>query len=237
MFSSGLKFRRVWFDFELRILSIFQQLVVCWENFSGEEQPCRSVRCKYMYIFHIKWWNNDETFPFDTSPLHPDRLRSTNMLIVLIFDGLQYFNSSKFGHGAPVTLQWRHNGRNGVSNHQPHDCLLNRLFRCRSMKTPKLRVTGPCAGNSPVTGEFAAQRASNAENVSIWWRHLGNNSPRVSPVVLVTVPHNKSTLVQVMAWCCQATNHYLRQCWAIYMLSYGVTSHTTSKWVALIGKG
>ena len=33
------------------------------------------------------------------------------------------------------------------------------------------RVTGLCAGNSPVTGEFHAQRASNAENVSIWWRH------------------------------------------------------------------
>ena len=28
-----------------------------------------------------------------------------------------------------------------------------------------------CAGNSPVTGEFPAQMASNAENVSIWWRH------------------------------------------------------------------
>ena len=70
-------------------------------------------------------------------------------------------------------LQWRHNGRDGVSNHQHHDCLLNRLFRCRSKKTSKLRVTGLCAGNSPVTGEFPAQRASNAENVSIWWRHHG----------------------------------------------------------------
>ena len=38
-------------------------------------------------------------------------------------------------------------------------------------KTPKLHVTGLCAGNSPVTGEFPAQRASNAKNVSIWWRH------------------------------------------------------------------
>ena len=28
-----------------------------------------------------------------------------------------------------------------------------------------------CAGNSPVTGEFPAQRASNTENASIWWRH------------------------------------------------------------------
>ena len=27
-------------------------------------------------------------------------------------------------------------------------------------------------GNSPGTGEVPAQMASNAENVSIWWRHL-----------------------------------------------------------------
>ena len=44
-------------------------------------------------------------------------------------------------------------------------------FRHRSKKTSKLRVTGLCAGNSPDAGEFPAQMASNAENVSIWWRH------------------------------------------------------------------
>ena len=43
--------------------------------------------------------------------------------------------------------------------------------RRRSNKTSKFRVTSLCAGNSPVTGEFPAQRSSNAENVSIWWRH------------------------------------------------------------------
>ena len=69
------------------------------------------------------------------------------------------------------TLGWRHNGRDNVSNHQPHDCLLNRLFRRRSKKKSKLRVTGLCVGKSPGTGEFPAQMASNAENVSIWWRH------------------------------------------------------------------
>ena len=47
----------------------------------------------------------------------------------------------------------------------------SRLFGRRSKKTSKLRVTGLSAGNSPVTGEFPAQRASDAENVSIWWRH------------------------------------------------------------------
>ena len=68
-------------------------------------------------------------------------------------------------------LQWRHYGRDGVTNYQHHDCLFNRLFKRRSNKTPKLHVTGLCAGNSPVTGEFPAQRASKAENISIWWRH------------------------------------------------------------------
>ena len=65
------------------------------------------------------------------------------------------------------TLQWRHNERNDVSNHRRFDFLLNRLFRRRSKKTATLRVAGLCEGNSPVTGEFPAQRSSNTENVSI----------------------------------------------------------------------
>ena len=69
------------------------------------------------------------------------------------------------------TLQWHHNRHDSVSNHQPHDCFLKRLFKRRSKKTSKLRVTGLCAGNSPGAGEFPAQMASYAENVSIWWRH------------------------------------------------------------------
>ena len=72
---------------------------------------------------------------------------------------------------SPWTRQWRHNEHDGVSNHQPHDCLLNHLFRSRLKKAPKFRITGLCARNSPVTGEFPTQRASNRENVSIWWRH------------------------------------------------------------------
>ena len=72
-------------------------------------------------------------------------------------------------------LRWRHNGLDGVSNHQPHHCLLSRIFGHRSKKTSKPRVTGLCARNSPGTGEFSAQMASNAENVSYtstvyWWK-------------------------------------------------------------------
>ena len=81
----------------------------------------------------------------------------------------------KYKSQAMKALQWRHNGGDSVSNHQPHDCFLNRLFRRRSKKTSKLRVTGLCAGNSPEAGEFPAQMASNAEIVSIWWRHHGKS--------------------------------------------------------------
>ena len=89
------------------------------------------------------------------------------------------------------TLQWRHNGRDGVSNHQPHDCLFSRLFRRRSKKTSKLRVDGLCEGISSVTGEFLAQRASNAENVSIWWRHHG---------YIVAVPLSRWLMPYVYTW-------------------------------------
>ena len=47
----------------------------------------------------------------------------------------------RYGCSHHGSLQWRHDERDGVSNHQPHDCLLNRLFRRTSKKTLNLRVT------------------------------------------------------------------------------------------------
>ena len=98
-------------------------------------------------------------------------------------------------------LQWRHNEHNGVANHRRLDCLFNRLFRRRSKKTSKLRVTGLCEGNSQVTCEFPAQMASNAENVSIWWCHHGASANWliiVSGNILPTfsdMPLSKLTLI------------------------------------------
>ena len=77
---------------------------------------------------------------------------------------------SRNAHNLTI-IQWRKNERDGVSNHRCLYCLLNCCFRCRSKKTSKIRVTGLCVGNSPVTGEFPTLKASNAENISTWWRH------------------------------------------------------------------
>ena len=108
------------------------------------------------------------------------------------------------------SLQWRHNERVCVSNHQPHGCLLNRLFGRRSKKTPKLRVTGLCAGNSPGTFEFSAQMASNAENVSIWWRHHAWVKIQWS---LFWGRSHKSSLIQMIARYRTRKKHYLKRRW------------------------
>ena len=65
-------------------------------------------------------------------------------------------------------LQLRHNGRDGVLNRHLTS-VYSAVYSGADLR--ELRVTGLCEGNSPVTGEFPAQMASNAENVSIWWRH------------------------------------------------------------------
>ena len=99
-------------------------------------------------------------------------------------------------------LQWRHIKHDGVSNHRRLDCLLNCLFRRRSKKTSKFRVTGLCEGNSPVSGEFPAQRASNAENVSIWWEILpfrgfwSRKTPLFQPKSLILIVPIIGTLFQ-----------------------------------------
>ena len=117
------------------------------------------------------------------------------------------------------TLQWRHNERDCVSSHQPHDCLPYRLFRRRSEKTSNLRVTGHCEGNSPVTSEFPSQRASNTENVSIWWRHhektqvytMAADTQRPCVARIATAMHDKQGTLK----------YFSHEWWKIQICVYG----------------
>ena len=108
------------------------------------------------------------------------------------------------------SLQWRHNGRRGVSNNRHHHCLLNRLFRRRSKNIKAPRHWPLCAGNSPVTGEFHAQMASDAENVSIWWRHhIASKGPRITS--------------QEVGWRVGAVIQALKSASKLAMVSYSIT--------------
>ena len=106
-----------------------------------------------------------------TITTHHHHIHVSSHTMVNIPEPEQHFPQRLLFGVCRPTLQWRHNECDCVSNHQPHNCLLKRLFGQRSKKTSKFRVTGLCVENSPGTGEFPAQRASYAENVSIWWRH------------------------------------------------------------------
>ena len=110
----------------------------------------------------------------------------------------------------------------------------NRLFRRRSKKTLKLRVTGLCVGNSPGTGEFPAQMASNEEKVSIWWRHHTYGIHR-----LLDSRHNRHR--GICATCCEKkhenVNVMSRSCDVTITLravmNAGVINNQGRTWVVL----
>ena len=76
------------------------------------------------------------------------------------------------------TLQWPHNECDGVSNHRRLDCLLDRLFRCKSKKTSKLRATGFCQGNS----------------------RWPANSPHIGPVTRIMYPFDDVIMIISRHW-------------------------------------
>ena len=112
-----------------------------------------------------------------------------------------------------------------IASQVPHDCLLNSLFRRRSKKILKLRATGLCEGNSPMTAEpppppppphthththTHTQRASEAENVSIWWRHHDSvSSKHICCHCLVFVVCNKElkTMDKIMVILMHGSEH------------------------------
>ena len=92
-----------------------------------------------------------------------------------------------------------------VSNHQPHDCLLNRLFRRRSKKTSELPVTGLCVGNSPM---------NSPQKGHIWWRHhetticgvCGNTKVCVRFLVCPVIPCNNHIVMLLFISCTPAAS-------------------------------
>ena len=123
-----------------------------------------------IWILKMRSWSSHKERDSNKSPLQSPISHGYTCWICL-----KYLHAPRQLHCQKTTpLLWRHNGRDSVSNHQPHQCLLNGLFSRSSKKTFKLVVTGLCAGNSPGTCEFPTRMASEAENVSIWWRHHAN---------------------------------------------------------------
>ena len=125
-----------------------------------------------------------------------------------------------------MPLQWRHKGRDSVSNHQPHDCVLNRLFRRRSEKTSKLRVTGHLCGeltsprwiprtNGQLRGKCFHLMTSCWHRLElvgkVWWaiykiieKISWNDSPgkTPSPTTVVQIDYNENlmNMIDCFSW-------------------------------------
>ena len=97
-------------------------------------------------------------------------------------------------HSLLTSLQRRHNGCNSISNHQPHDYLLNRLFRRRSRK-----------------------HQSSASLAFVWGIHRKLvNSPHQWPVTLKTFPFDdiitfRGKLLGVCCLCCVEVGHVIME--------------------------
>ena len=149
----------------------------------------------YWYTYYTNWLQNS----------------NYNNVIITSKQRRDVILTSKYYFCIVCTLGCKHRSPNyndvimttmTVSNHQPRGCLLNRLCRHRSKKTSKVRVTGLIVG----TGEFPAQRASYAENVSIWWRHHDCGQNMLTTIILhniepfgvfrseTLVPHTRNTV-------------------------------------------
>ena len=143
-------------------------------------------------------------------------------------------------HYPAKSLHWRHNGRDTVSNHQPHDCSFNNLFRRSSKKTSQLRVTGLCVGNSPGTGEFPTQMASDVENVSIFFWRNDTSQNSLSPEGLSDKPYDAHNECPGGIWRIRNTNN---TCNSPFMMTssngniFRVTGHlcgefTDHRWIS-----
>ena len=69
-----------------------------------------------------------------------------------------------------ISLQWRHNEHDGVSNRQPRLCYFA-VYSGADQRKHQSSASLAFVGNSQVTGEFPAQMVSIAENIFILWRH------------------------------------------------------------------
>ena len=112
---------------------IFRVTGPWWGNSTGNS-PHKGQWCVALVFYLICVWTHGWANCRDASDL---RRYDAGYIVIIMW---------------VLPLQWRHNERDDVSNHQSHDCLHNRLFKRRSKKTSTLRVT------DPLWGEFTGDR-------------------------------------------------------------------------------
>ena len=121
------------------------------------------------------------------------------------------------------SLQWCHNGHDGIWNHKSHDCLLNRSFRRTSKKTSKLCVTDLCKGNSPVTGELSNKLLWGEFTSDQWIPHTKGQISRKCFHLMTSSYHvyfSKFLIADEASWQDQHWLPYCFHCQTVYALQH-----------------
>ena len=131
-------------------------------------------------FYYVHFYQSNCTWPL----LSPDTQCETNFIIIIII--IIITTTIRIGRSRN-SLQWRHNERDGISNHLRLHCLLNRLFRCGPSK---FRVTGLCEGSSTVTVELPAQtpvmrKMFPFDDVTLWSRNNSNSTKNTTTIVTI----------------------------------------------------
>ena len=133
-----------------------------------------------------------------------DRSPVASLLLYPLWKLLIFPARLSYQYARKLSLQWRRNGHHSVSNHRPLDGLFNHLLSPTSKKHQGSALLALCVGNSPVTGEVPTQRANNAENVHIWWRHHAYKVEIRPPTPAILIP-NVTHLIIILhsiSYCC-----------------------------------
>ena len=114
------------------------------------------------------------------------------------------------GSNDEVSLHWRHNGRDCVSNHQPHDCLLKRLFRqWKYQSSASLALVWGIHRrpvNSPHKWPVTRKMFSFDYVIMFHWVCMR------TAIIKITVIWLFPTLYGSLHWACFANNDYLYKC-------------------------
>ena len=141
---------------DLRRYRAYYDVIVMW-GFNNDVSGIIIVNARFVdsslpCAAYIRRWTGSTLLQVMADGLSPDRCQAvtwTNAGLLPIALLGTTFSECQTGHFwartcIMISRQWRHNWWNGISNHQPHHCLLNCLFRCRSKKPSKFHLTGIC---------------------------------------------------------------------------------------------
>ena len=99
-----------------------------------------------------------------------------------------------------MTLQWHYNERDGVSNHRRLHCLLNCWFRQRVKENTKNPRRWPLCGNSPLTGEFPAQKQWGGKCFHLMTSKLSKQEFKHCDIYYTLLCNLSTTVVWSMVW-------------------------------------